>query len=102
MATLAELVTERKKLDEQIAAEVERTQEMTKEQILAEMLHSKCCRLDHTDQCGWEYEDDWTGWTHQQWLKKADLVLKTWKTTNITDPDFADKVVNLIANCSRL
>lgn len=49
---------------------------------LAEELHSLLCVHNHTDQCGWfyetkqnseeRYEFDWNGWTHKQFLEKAE------------------------------
>jgi len=43
---------------------------------LAKELHGMLCNQNHTDGCGWWYEvknkqDDWTGGTHTEYLKKA-------------------------------
>lgn len=51
---------------------------------IAEMLHSHECKYEHTEACGWFYENDWdkrpeptagmrtwTGWAHKRWLEEA-------------------------------
>lgn len=42
---------------------------------LAEKAHDILCRWNHTDGCGWGYEQDsktgaphWDGWAHRRWL----------------------------------
>ena len=47
---------------------------------LAKELHSMLCHLNHTDGCGWHYEyknkkDDWTGYAHTEYLKKAQKLI---------------------------
>jgi len=47
---------------------------------LAEVYHSRDCRLNHMDQCGWEYENspdypDKPGWTHEHWKKRVPELL---------------------------
>lgn len=43
---------------------------------LAEIIHDKRCRWNHTDGCGWFYES-WEniGYSRQEYLKKADEVI---------------------------
>lgn len=53
---------------------------------LAELMHSKQCKLNHTDGCEWFYENSpgyrdgeskWTkGWAHPRYLKKANELVK--------------------------
>jgi len=51
-----------------------------REKALAEFLHDLCCSKNHTDGCGWEWEDSkenkWNGTTHQVWLAKAKRLIK--------------------------
>jgi hypothetical protein len=64
---------------EKLKIEKEELEVMPKNQRLAELLHSKQCRLAHEDQCGWYYED-WEnpGLYRQLYLKKAnDMLNKT-------------------------
>lgn len=44
---------------------------------LAEIIHKKTCRFNHTDGCGWEYES-WSkvGTTRLSYVKKAEAILK--------------------------
>lgn len=50
---------------------------MTPEQVLAQSLHDVWCRHNHTDGCGWMYEqdrrtgDNWNGSAHASWLSRA-------------------------------
>ena len=41
---------------------------------LAGLMHSTLCRWNHTDGCGFEYEKDWSGNVHQEWIRKAEKV----------------------------
>ena len=50
---------------------------------LAIDLHKCTCTQNHTDGCGWHYEfnsktqaDDWDGWAHKEYLKKAQVLIK--------------------------
>lgn len=48
---------------------------------LAIILHSKQCKFNHTDGCGWFYsvkknQHDWREYSHQEYLKKAEKALK--------------------------
>lgn len=49
----------------------------TNEQILAEKLHFRLCKLNHADECDWYYQLDWTkhNWSHKRYLKKAQNIL---------------------------
>ena len=61
---------------------------------LAEYIHSKTCRSNHTDGCGWGYES-WDGSTpsgnrtRSRYLEKARTILK--------DVDF-ESAINVIKN----
>ncbi len=76
----AELAAERKKLDEW-------DKRPDDAQKLAELLHERFCRYNHTDGCSWGYEcgsshparhDPWEfGFAHKEWLGKARLFLDT-------------------------
>ena len=62
-----------KELKKTIAAK----QAATPLQKFAEYLHGKFCSWNHTDGCCWAYEgDDWDQYSHVDWLKKADEVLR--------------------------
>ena len=49
---------------------------MNDNERLAEILHSKLCRSNHTDGCGWYYES-WenVGYARKQYLDKANGIL---------------------------
>jgi hypothetical protein len=47
---------------------------------LAELMHTKLCRWDHTEQCAWYYRDKqmtkWVdSWEHKKWLEKAHILI---------------------------
>jgi hypothetical protein len=47
---------------------------------LAELMHTRLCKWDHTDQCPWYYRDKRMGkWTdcstHKRWLERARQVI---------------------------
>lgn len=53
---------------------------LPKNKRLAIYLHDKLCHSNHTDMCSWYYEikgleDDWTSWTHDRYLSKANKAL---------------------------
>lgn len=43
---------------------------------LATILHKKQCHVNHVDQCSWDYENDWSAYTHKQYAKKAKAILE--------------------------
>ena len=68
------LLQEEKKKAEKARVKASVTAE---EAEIAELLHDKCCHHNHTDGCGWFYEwDDWSGTSHESYLKKARKLLK--------------------------
>lgn len=54
---------------------------------LAELIHSKQCRYNHIDQCGWMYENNpkyaetkWqTGWAHKYYLDRTQKLISDLK-----------------------
>lgn len=68
----------------QLQAEKEALKALTPEEELAEALHKKRCTWNHTDGCGWFYEEGYTkknyaldthDTTHKRYLAKANLML---------------------------
>jgi hypothetical protein len=56
---------------------------------LAIELHNMQCRWNHTDGCGWYYEfqnkkDDWTGYAHTEYLKRASSLMAKAEKENIS------------------
>lgn len=77
-------------------AELEKAQKtwegLPENQRLAEMLHHKLCKADHTEHCGWCYES-WDNMRGQyserkRYLEKAEKILQ------ITDFDTVVKILN--------
>lgn len=68
---------------------------------LANKAHSNLCSYNHSDGCGWGYEEDgknpqlWDGAEHQRWLKKIQSVIKEEKYTKL-DSDKLNKILDLI------
>ncbi len=47
---------------------------------LANVLHSRMCHFNHTDQCSWHYEmkngrHEWDKYAHAEYLKKAQHII---------------------------
>ena len=56
--------------------ELDRAQKQDPIYLLAEQLHDRLCRHNHTDGCSWFYEikggeSDWTAWAHDKYLAHA-------------------------------
>lgn len=69
-ATLKDKKEQVKELENKIQqlqkADIEARQEPFKKLALA--WHEYQCHQDHMDRCSWEYEKDWSGWTHKRYL----------------------------------
>jgi hypothetical protein len=71
-----ELERERRKIE----AEIEKAEDDAAEarrrplQALAERAHRILCPYNHTDACGWDYENSWNGQAHQSWLRHFDCL----------------------------
>lgn len=87
---------EMKKLEAEIAEKQQKLEELKEQHRLealqapefklAILLHDMTCKWNHTDGCSWYYEmvkhskgeeHNWTGWAHDQFLRKARLIIKT-------------------------
>lgn len=43
--------------------------------MLVERAHNCLCAYNHTDGCGWGYENSWNGWSHNRWLSHYDQLI---------------------------
>lgn len=83
-ATDAELdmkIEAARELIAELQNEKERRSELTEDKKLAEYLHSKQCRWDHTEGCSWFYEvsdsePNWSGYAHARYLSTAQKALE--------------------------
>lgn len=58
---------------------------------LAELMHKKSCRYNHTDGCGWFYDrGDWTEYSRGEYLGKAKALL------SVVDAEKAKAVITAI------
>ena len=85
---LEEEISRRQKEIAEIQAALEKTKQESPEKQLAKQLHSMTCGWNHTDGCSWFYEskkgeEDWNGFTHATYLKKAIRLIHTCKETGI-------------------
>lgn len=76
---IEEKLKARKKEIAELEAALVRAKQESPDQQLARTLHTMLCGWNHTDGCGWFYEmknkeDDWTGWAHGEYLKKANML----------------------------
>jgi hypothetical protein len=63
-------------------------------EYLATLLHSNFCRGNHTDVCGWEYEN-FHGTTRRYWVIKTENLIDDLKKCNITDMETITKLVSI-------
>jgi hypothetical protein len=80
-------------LQKELLASLERKLEKAKKESpncqLAKELHGMLCTVNHTDGCSWFYEvkdgeDDWTGYSHGMYLKKAQKLIHECKQKGVT------------------
>jgi hypothetical protein len=58
---------------------------------LAEFLHKGICHHNHTDGCGWHYDNgDWTSYARKHYLEKARKVNKMIKKYNMRPDQIKD------------
>ena len=81
IAKLEEKIKELKK-------EKEAHQNLQDNEKLAILLHSKMCRFNHIDGCGWFYQmkngiPTWKEYSQEEYLKKANKIIFEAKTQNI-------------------
>lgn len=69
--------------------ELEKAKRESPDHQLAKELHSILCTVNHTDGCSWFYEvkdgeDDWTGYSHGTYLKKAQKLIHECEQKGVT------------------
>ena len=77
---IEEKLKTRKKEIAELEAALVRAKKEPPNQKLARTLHCMLCNWNHTDGCSWFYEvknkdEDWTGWAHGEYLKKANMLI---------------------------
>jgi len=105
MASIAQLLAERAKIDAQIKAEQERTKDFTPTERLADMLHETLCRHNHTDGCSWGYEKDWKHGDQRHYLNIASEIVQSWdrvRSVTTSSPHFAETIVGFLASTKNL
>lgn len=71
MKSIDQKLAELEVMKAELLKEKERIESLSSEQQLAEYMHEKLCRWNHTDGCSWYYENDWHGDSHQKYLAAA-------------------------------
>jgi hypothetical protein len=85
MHTVSDLeleIARHKREVEELERKLEVLRQESSTHVLAREFHSILCTHNHTDGCSWFYEtkqgmDDWTGYAHDEYLKKA-ILLYCW------------------------
>lgn len=101
--TIDALEADIKKRERELAeakAALEHAKKESPDKQLARELHSLLCTWNHTDGCGWFYEfkdkkDDWTGWAHGEYLKKAQRLIHKCNSQGCS-PDQALELFRLV------
>lgn len=91
MQDLDKQIAETEKELGRLRARKQALDDLTPDKRLAELLHRTMCHYNHTDGCGWHYEN-WTDPRHarKQYLAMAQRLLK------VVDEDTATKVVHAL------
>lgn len=103
MSTVTKLtakITRRQEELTKLQAQLEQLKSEPYEYQLARELHDKLCRWNHTDGCGWDYEnndgtEDWTGQAHDRYLGKARKLIHQCKDKNIST-QFAIEIFKML------
>ena len=91
VAELQELEDKQNKL----RYELEQIPELSEEFEVAEFLHKKFCKHNHTDGCGWHYktwEDTPLEFSRKEYLARAKLLLE------FVDADSIAQIVNILSS----
>ena len=89
ISSIEEKIKEQKIALEQLEKELVKAKLESPDHQLAEELHGMLCTVNHTDGCSWFYEvkdgeDDWTGYSHGMYLKKAQKLIHECKQKGVT------------------
>ena len=83
---LNELKAEVEKLEKKLEKEERRVAILTKEQRVADYLHDIFCHHNHTDGCGWFYDDgSWTEYSRKEYVSKSIKLLKIYDEEQIRE-----------------
>ena len=81
---LNKLKDEIKKLEKEVVEERKKLSVLTEEQRVADYLHDVFCHHNHTDGCGWFYDDkSWTEFSRKEYLSKSKKLLKIYTEEEI-------------------
>ncbi len=70
------LEKQKEEILKKIEEEKERQKLVEPDKYIAELLHGKLCNHNHTDGCGWFYDDgSWKEYTRKEYLEKANNLL---------------------------
>lgn len=96
-------IADQKKILADLETQLKQVKLESPDKALATVLHGMMCKQNHTDGCGWHYEfedtgykkDDWTGWAHTEYLKKAQTLIAACSQEGV-DTDTAIKLFKLV------
>lgn len=81
---IEELKREISSLEEKKIESLKKYDSMSKEHIVAEALHGAFCKHNHTDGCGWFYDDGtWNQYSRKEYLEKAEILLRFYNKDQI-------------------
>lgn len=78
LTKLQQMKREVAKLESKIAQNEMQLKKLPPDAYLATAMHELQCRQNHMDQCGWDYEKDWSEPTHKHYLDKAKKVIQSY------------------------
>ena len=81
---IEELKREISSLEEKKIESLKKLTSMSTEHIVAEALHGAFCKHNHTDGCGWYYDDGtWSQYSRKEYLEKAEVLLRYYNKDQI-------------------
>lgn len=70
---------------------------------VAEQAHDALCIHNHTDGCGWGYENDnWNGFAHQRWLDKIEKILDKTETFEPVTTEQLTEIIGLVKEMKKI
>lgn len=76
-------------------------------QRVAILLHSRLCRDNHTDGCGFFYgvkglKDDWSEYSHKEYLKKANKLIECLRGYGISKDKVYQSVIDIMDSLNNM
>jgi len=70
---------------------------------ITQQAHDALCSYNHTDGCGWGYENDnWNGYAHRRWLDKIEKILSKEETFEPVTDNQLTAIIGLVKEMKKI